>query len=56
MNLLNKIEADREHNRFLLHITEQRDSPATVASRDVEEVTDALRQQFADKVREILNL
>ncbi len=53
MNLLNKIEADREHNRFLVYITERRDSPSTVASRDVEEVTEALRQQFAEKVRKI---
>lgn len=53
MNLLNRLEADREQNRLLVHESDTQLSPSDAAARDVEEVTESLRIQFAEKISEI---
>lgn len=53
MSLINRLEADREQNRFLIHAPDDQDTPSAAAARDVEEVSDALQNQFAEKVAEI---
>ena len=53
MNLLNRLEADKEQDRRLIHRLDHRDTPSSAAVRDVEEVTKALRNQFAKKITEI---